>query len=170
MRITLLVGLFAGLSWAADINIWEVDSNCDQHRAALEKSYNDAAAMASKALQDLQTIQSPRPRYTRANVARIQEWDRVARAVTNMFGFVPDKAGHPRTETHLANVLCKYLWSIPSRTLISSYNHKPGVVMSSFGLPFCRCLRANEPSPPRHPERARKGLLGPPRKVPHNVW
>lgn len=107
MRISLLFGLLAGLGWAADLNAWDFDSTCTGQQAALQKAYDDAALLAAKALQDLQTIQSPRPRYTRANIPRIQEWDRVARAVTNMFGFVPDPAGHSATETHLSNVLCK---------------------------------------------------------------
>ena len=105
--ISVLVGLLAGASWAANLDIWEVDPSCNGHRDALQKAYDDAAVMASKALADLQTVMSPRPRVTRANIQKIQEWDRVARAVTTMFGFVPDQQGHSPTEEHMANVLCE---------------------------------------------------------------
>ncbi|KAH6894712.1 hypothetical protein B0T10DRAFT_590429 [Thelonectria olida] len=124
MRISLLFGLLAGLSWAADLNAWDFDNTCTGQQAALQKAYDDAALLAAKALQDLQTIQSPRPRYTRANIPRIQEWDRVARAVTNMFGFVPDPAGHSPTETHLSNVL--YVYNRMNQALQSSQNVPAG--------------------------------------------
>ncbi|KAM5345795.1 hypothetical protein ACJ41O_011656 [Fusarium nematophilum] len=105
----LLVGLFAWLGLAANLDNWEVDGTCTAHRAALEKAYNDAEVMAVKALQDLEFVRQPRPaRFTRANRDTIRRWDRIARAVTTMFGFQLDTAGHAATETHMANVLYVY--------------------------------------------------------------
>ncbi|KAF4982800.1 hypothetical protein FZEAL_1652 [Fusarium zealandicum] len=107
MRPSLIVGLFAGLGSAANINIWDVDSSCDPHIAALQKAYDDAADMASKAQRDLRFVQQARPKYsrTRANINEIREWDRIARAVTNMFGFEVNKAGHDPNDPDMADVL-----------------------------------------------------------------
>ncbi|KAL6863414.1 hypothetical protein ACO1O0_003668 [Amphichorda felina] len=76
--------------------------------------------MASKALQDLQTVMNPRPRVTRASFQSVLEWDRVARAVTNMFGFQPDPQGHDPNEEHMANVL--YVYEKMNRALQGSTN------------------------------------------------
>ncbi|UKZ81307.1 hypothetical protein TrVFT333_009079 [Trichoderma virens FT-333] len=48
--------------------------------------------MAAKALKDLQFIQQPRPQRDNRSKRRM-EWDRIARAVENMFGFLPDEQG-----------------------------------------------------------------------------
>ncbi|KAF7561756.1 hypothetical protein G7046_g2367 [Stylonectria norvegica] len=152
MRISLLVGLFSSLCWAANLDIWEVDPTCAQHRPALQKAYDDAAAFAAKVLVDLQLIQTPRPRYTRNNIPRIQEWDRVARAVTNMFGFVPDVAGHSPTETHLSNVL--YVYNRMNQALQGNTNVPQGGYTQKFARPLLMCgdsawtwVGINDPDP-----------------------
>ncbi|KAH7127981.1 hypothetical protein B0J13DRAFT_454057 [Dactylonectria estremocensis] len=105
MKVSLLFGFLTGLGWAADLNVWDFDDSCTPHHDALEKAYNDAERMAVKAQQDLETLQDQRPEYPAGRVNNISNWDRIARAVTNMFGFVPDKGGHSPTEEHYSNVL-----------------------------------------------------------------
>ncbi|KAK7430503.1 hypothetical protein QQZ08_003022 [Neonectria magnoliae] len=139
MRLSFLVGLFAGLGQAIDIyTTWEVDSHCRGKGAALDKAYKDSAVIVAKVVQDLQTIQKPRPaRPTRSNIEEIKEWDRVARAVTNMFGFVPDQAGHSPTETHMAAVL--YVFNRMNQALQGSQNVPTNGYAGIYYKPLIMC-------------------------------
>lgn len=59
MRFCLLVGLFAGLSSAANLYIWDVDEPCtDDNRADLQRAYDDSAIIAAKTLEDLQRFKA----------------------------------------------------------------------------------------------------------------
>ncbi|KAL7934506.1 hypothetical protein V8C35DRAFT_279673 [Trichoderma chlorosporum] len=108
MRIHLLLGLLLGLIYVTNgepnLDIWEIDETCKPHRPVLQKAYNDVAVMVSKALQDIQFVQQPRPqRNTRSN--KRMEWDRIARAVKNMFGFEPDEQGTDSKNQYMVRIL-----------------------------------------------------------------
>ncbi len=107
MRPYLLFASLAGLTSAANLDIWEVDATCDDHRDALQKSYDDSAVMAAKAVEDLSLIQENRGHVTRSNpLSRIVNWDLIARITTKFFGFEVDQGGVDPNDEHLQNVLC----------------------------------------------------------------
>ncbi|KAM0206064.1 hypothetical protein ACHAQI_008555 [Fusarium lateritium] len=106
MKLSVLSGLFLGLCQAADIGqIWDVHPSCNDHIATLQSAYDDVTVMAAKAQTDLGTIQNPRPRFTRNAAPQVLEWDRVARNIKTLFGFIPDQAGHSNGDTHLNQVV-----------------------------------------------------------------
>ncbi|KAK7415731.1 hypothetical protein QQX98_005644 [Neonectria punicea] len=138
MRFSFLVGLLAGLSQAVNLyDTWEVDKHCRGKGATLEKAYIDSALMADKALLDLQKIQRPRPRTTRSNIPEIREWDRVARAVTNMFGFVPNQAGHSPINDPLADVL--YVFNRMNESLNGPHNLPVNGYAGVYYKPLIMC-------------------------------
>ncbi|KAF4449377.1 hypothetical protein F53441_7356 [Fusarium austroafricanum] len=114
MRIPLPFLLLTGFGLAADLSVWDWDESCQTSERvdAFQKAYNDAEILAVKAQQDLDFIRGARPDFMsdmRTN------WDRISRAVTNMFGFVPNRAGHDPNEEHYANV--RYVFDRMVRTL-----------------------------------------------------
>jgi hypothetical protein len=113
MLLTFVVGLLLSLNWVAglpngqaNLDIWDIDISCAPYRPVLQKAYNDVAIMAAKALKDIQFVQQPRPQHYNQLHDQI-EWDRVARAVENMFGFMPDKAGTDPENKYLKRILGK---------------------------------------------------------------
>jgi hypothetical protein len=107
MKLYYLLPLFVSLSLAAKLDLWDVDDSCTLYRDALQKAYNDAEVTAVKSQDDLETLLDGRPRYSKQDASSVSNWDRIARAVTNMFGFVPNKGGHDPKESHYSNVMCK---------------------------------------------------------------
>jgi hypothetical protein len=109
MKLLSLVAFLAGLSSAADLSVWELDESCEPHRDAIQKAYNDAEYMAAKAQEDLLTLLDPRPAYSKGTAERVRNWDRIARAVTNMFGFVPNKDGSKMDDKYYSDLMCKFM-------------------------------------------------------------
>ncbi|KAF4965949.1 hypothetical protein FZEAL_10716 [Fusarium zealandicum] len=105
MNFFLLIALLTGLGSTADLSVWEFDGSCEPHRVAIQKAYNDAEIMAVKAQEDFKMLSSARPAYPAGRTQRISNWDRVSRAVVNMFGFVPNPRGHDTKEAHYSNVM-----------------------------------------------------------------
>ncbi|KAM0354798.1 hypothetical protein ACHAPU_000622 [Fusarium lateritium] len=105
MKLLWLLSLLVGLGSAADLGVWDFDPSCEEHRDTIQKAYDDAEYMAVRAHEDLYVITHPRPKHTPETLDELKNWDRVARAVTNMFGFVPDQNGHDLQEQYLAEVL-----------------------------------------------------------------
>ncbi|KAF4343783.1 hypothetical protein FBEOM_2285 [Fusarium beomiforme] len=114
MKISLPIALFAGLGLAADMNVWDLDDSCQtpERRDAFNKAYSDAEVLAVKAQEDLEKLKGARPDFV-SNMRT--NWDRIARAATNMFGFVPNKDGHDPNEEHYSNV--RYVFDRMVKTL-----------------------------------------------------
>ncbi|KAL4723036.1 hypothetical protein ACLX1H_010277 [Fusarium chlamydosporum] len=104
MRLTFIshVMLLAGLGLAADINVWDLDDSCQtpERIDAIKKAYSNSEVLAVKAQEDLEILKGARPDFV-SHMRR--NWDRIARATTNMFGFVPSKDGHDPSEEHYSN-------------------------------------------------------------------
>ncbi|KAM0227303.1 hypothetical protein ACHAPO_011658 [Fusarium lateritium] len=100
--------LLAGLGSAANLNLWDIDDSCHPHMDALQKAFDDAELMAVKARDDLELLNDARPRFAIGKTDERNNWDRIARAVTAVFGFVPDKKGHDPKEDHWSNVMKVY--------------------------------------------------------------
>ncbi|KAH7162111.1 hypothetical protein B0J13DRAFT_1457 [Dactylonectria estremocensis] len=157
MRVSLLVGLFAGLSQAATdlYTTWEVDPNCAEYGTTLANAYMSSSLMVDKALKDLEKIQKARPqpaRLTRSTIAEIRDWDRIARAVTNMFGFRPDRGGHSKTEEHMGAVL--YVFERMNKALQGPNNVPERGYARSYDKPLIMCgtsewewIARNKPDP-----------------------
>ncbi|KAM0193447.1 hypothetical protein ACHAPA_004356 [Fusarium lateritium] len=105
MKLLSLVALLAGLSSAADLRVWEFDDSCDPHREAIQKAYDQTEDMAVKAQEDLLTLLDPRPAYSQGIAKKVRNWHRIARAVTNMFGFVPNKDGMKMDDEYYSNLM-----------------------------------------------------------------
>jgi hypothetical protein len=103
MKLLSLVVLLAGLS------VWELDESCEPHRDAIQKAYDDAEYMAVKAQEDLLTILDPRPACSKGTAEKARNWDRIARAVTNMSGFVPNKDGSKVDNEYYFNLMCRFV-------------------------------------------------------------
>lgn len=89
----------------ANLDIWDIDESYAPHRQILQKAYNDAAIMAAKALKDIEFVQQPRPLQD-GKLQERMEWDRIARAVNNMFGFMPNEGGtDPEANEYLEKVI-----------------------------------------------------------------
>jgi hypothetical protein len=106
MKVFLPIVALAGLGLAADMNVWDLDDSCQtpERKGAFEKAYSDAEVLAVKAQEDLEKLKGARPDFV-SNMRT--NWDRIARAATNMFGFVPNADGHDPNEEHYSNVRCK---------------------------------------------------------------
>ncbi|KAF4334621.1 lipase 1 [Fusarium beomiforme] len=115
MKFLDLLPLFAGLGLAANLDLWDVDDSCALHRDILNKAYNDAELMVVKSQEDLETLLDGRPQFSKQDASKVSNWDRIARAVTNTFGFVPDKGGHNPNEEHYSNVM--YVFDRMEKTL-----------------------------------------------------
>ncbi|KAM0342092.1 hypothetical protein ACHAPU_009705 [Fusarium lateritium] len=117
MKFSLPVVLFAGLGLAADPNVWDFDESCQtsDRLDKFTKAYNDAELLAVKAQDDLKMVLEPHPDFESKQSPRLRNWDRIARAVTNMFGFTPNKAGHDPNEEHYSNV--RYVYDRMVKTL-----------------------------------------------------
>ncbi|KAF9772533.1 hypothetical protein IL306_009754 [Fusarium sp. DS 682] len=115
MKLLHLLPFIAGLSLAANLDVWDVDESCAPHRDILKKTYNDAELMAVKSQEDLKILLDGRPKFSKQDASKVSNWDRIARAVTNMFGFVPDKGGHNPNEEHYSNV--RYVFDRMEKTL-----------------------------------------------------
>lgn len=109
MKLLSIIALLTGLSSAADLSVWDFDESCEQYRDAIQKAYNDAEYMAVKAQEDLLKLLDPRPTYSKGTARRVREWDRIARAVTNVFGFVPSKDGSKMDDEYYSNVMCRLI-------------------------------------------------------------
>lgn len=109
MRFSLPVVLLAGLGMAADPSVWDFDDSCQtpERLGRFTKAYNDAELMAVKAQGDMRTMNTARPEFERMDSPGLRNWDRIARAVINMFGFAPSKDGHDPNDEHFSNVMCK---------------------------------------------------------------
>ncbi|CAJ0545230.1 Ff.00g087030.m01.CDS01 [Fusarium sp. VM40] len=110
MRFSLPVVLLAGLGLAADPSVWDFDDSCQtpERLDRFKKAYNDAELMAVKAQGDMRIMNTARPDFERMDSPGLRNWDRIARAVTNMFGFAPSKDGHDPNEEHFSNVMYVY--------------------------------------------------------------
>ncbi|KAM0292361.1 hypothetical protein ACHAO9_003339 [Fusarium lateritium] len=110
MRFSLPVVLLAGLGLAADPSVWDFDESCQTPEILdkFTKAYNDAELMAVKAQQDLNAMKTARPSFERVDAPGLRNWDRIARAVINMFGFAPSKDGHDPSEENFSNVMYVY--------------------------------------------------------------
>lgn len=105
MLIAFVLGLYLSLGRVTGLNvrgvnldIWDVDDSCTPYRPLLQKAFDDAATMSAKALKDIKFVQQPRPQQDTKRMESL-EWDRIARAVNNIFGFNPDVQGtHPGNE------------------------------------------------------------------------
>lgn len=108
MRVFFPIVALAGLGLAADMNVWDLDDSCQtaERKGAFDKAYSDAEVLALKAQGDLETLKGARPDFV-SNMRT--NWDRIARAATNMFGFVPNKDGHDPNEEHYSNVRCELM-------------------------------------------------------------
>lgn len=108
MKVFFPIVALAGLGLAADMNVWDLDDSCQtaERKGAFDKAYSDAEVLAVKAQGDLETLKGARPDFV-SNMRT--NWDRIARAVTNMFGFVPNKDGHDPNEEHYSNVRCELM-------------------------------------------------------------
>lgn len=105
--LSILVALLSGLDLVAGLNkaqpnldIWDIDPSCIPHQSTLRKAYNDAGVMATKALRDVQFVQQPRPSHLQDRI----EWDRIARAFENMFGFKPEEKGTGAEDVYFKKV------------------------------------------------------------------
>lgn len=95
--LSILIVFLSGLDLAAgqkddppSLGMWAIDKYCDSHQSTLlRKAYNDVRVMAKKALEDVRFVQQPRPSHIQDRI----EWDRIARAFENMFGFKPEEKG-----------------------------------------------------------------------------
>ncbi|KAK6715546.1 hypothetical protein SNK04_006493 [Fusarium graminearum] len=114
MKVFFPIVALAGLGLAADMNVWDLDDSCQtaERKGAFDKAYSDAEVLAVKAQGDLETLKGARPDFV-SNMRT--NWDRIARAVTNMFGFVPNKDGHDPNEEHYSNV--RYVYDRMVKTL-----------------------------------------------------
>ncbi|QYT00509.1 hypothetical protein H0G86_007590 [Trichoderma simmonsii] len=63
--------------------------------------------MSAKALKDLKFVQQPRPQHDAKRTESL-EWDRIARAVNNIFGFNPDEQGTNPENPFMQKVLGVY--------------------------------------------------------------
>lgn len=113
MLIAFVLGLFLSLGRVAglnvkgvNLNIWDVDDSCKPYLPLLQKAFDDAATMSAKALKDLKFVQQPRPQQDTKRTESL-EWDRIARAVNNIFGFNPDEQGTNSENTFMQKVLGK---------------------------------------------------------------
>ncbi|EHK17122.1 uncharacterized protein TRIVIDRAFT_161046 [Trichoderma virens Gv29-8] len=106
----------SGLEKPPNIDIWDIDETCKPHLPVLQKAYNDVAVMAAKALEDIQFVQQPRPQYNTRSNKRMQ-WDRIARAMKCMFGFMPGEQG---TDKYMARVL--YVYQTMNEALRGDHN------------------------------------------------
>lgn len=106
MKVLLPIVALSGLGLAADMHVWDLDDSCQtpERKGAFDKAYSDAEVLAVKAQEDLEKLKGARPDFV-SNMRT--NWDRIARATTNMFGFVPNKDGHDPNEEHYSNVRCK---------------------------------------------------------------
>ncbi|KAM0542726.1 hypothetical protein ACHAPJ_012659 [Fusarium lateritium] len=138
MKLLHLAGLFIGLCQAADIaQIWDIHPSCSDHLAALQSAYDDVTAMAAKAQTDLATIQNPRPRLTRNAAPQVLEWDRVARNIKTLFGFIPDQAGHSNGDNHLDQVVS--LIGNMNDALQGTHNKPENGYTGLHGTPMIAC-------------------------------
>ncbi|KAF5533829.1 hypothetical protein FMEXI_11623 [Fusarium mexicanum] len=114
MKVFLPIVALAGLGSAADMNVWDLDDSCQtpERKGAFDKAYSDAEVLAVKAQEDLEKLKGARPDFV-SNMRT--NWDRIARAATNMFGFVPNKDGHDPSEEHYSNV--RYVYDRMVKTL-----------------------------------------------------
>ncbi|KAH7256251.1 hypothetical protein BKA59DRAFT_389843 [Fusarium tricinctum] len=110
MRFSLPIVLLAGLGLAADPSVWDFDDSCQtpERLDRFTKAYNDAELMAVKAQGDMRTLNTARPSFERMDSPGLRNWDRIARAALNMFGFAPNKDGHDPNEEHFSNVMYVY--------------------------------------------------------------
>ncbi|KKP02722.1 hypothetical protein THAR02_05175 [Trichoderma harzianum] len=114
MLIAFVLGLFLSLGHVTglearevNLDIWDVDDSCKPYITLLQKAVDDVATMSAKALRDLKFVQQPRPQQDTKRRESL-EWDRVARAVNNIFGFNPDKQGTNSENKFMQRVLEVY--------------------------------------------------------------
>ncbi|KAF5667151.1 hypothetical protein FHETE_5854 [Fusarium heterosporum] len=105
MKFLSVIALLVGFSSAANIDVWDFDQSCEPYRDAIQKAYDDAHYMAVKAHKDLQVMLQPRPEYSPETLNDLKNWDRIARAVYNMFGFMPDRKGHDIKERYFSELM-----------------------------------------------------------------
>ncbi|KAL9469093.1 hypothetical protein ACSS6W_010787 [Trichoderma asperelloides] len=108
LLLSILVALLSGFGLVVGLNnaqpnldIWDIDASCIPHQSTLRKAYNDVTVMAAKALRDVQFVQQPRPSHLQDRI----EWDRIARAFENMFGFKPGEEGTGPEDIYFKKVL-----------------------------------------------------------------
>ncbi|KAK0759661.1 hypothetical protein N5P37_007849 [Trichoderma harzianum] len=114
MLIAFALGLFLSLGHVTglkvrevNLKIWDVDDSCKPYLSLLQKAFDDAATMSAKALKDLKFVQQPRPQQDTKRRESL-EWDRIARAVNNIFGFNPDEQGTNSENKFMQKVLGVY--------------------------------------------------------------
>lgn len=108
--LSILVVFLSGLGLVAgendrppSLDIWNIDKSCNSHQSTLRNAYNDVGKMAIKALKDVRVVQQPRPSHIQDRI----EWDRIARAFENMFGFKPEEKGTSPEDEYFKKVLGK---------------------------------------------------------------
>lgn len=124
LLLSILVALLSGFGLVVGLNnaqpnldIWDIVASCIPHQSTLRKAYNDVAVMAAKALRDVQFVQQPRPSHLQDRI----EWERIARAFENMFGFKPGEEGTGPEDIYFKKVLGKsYTYKTISPPLFSS--------------------------------------------------
>lgn len=108
--LSILVAILSCLQLVAgeendppNLDIWDIDDeSCDSHQSTLlRKAYNDVGKMAIEALKDVRFVQQPRPSHVQDRI----EWDRIARAFENMFGFKPEEKGMDPEDEYFKKVL-----------------------------------------------------------------
>ncbi|KAH7127764.1 hypothetical protein B0J13DRAFT_453613 [Dactylonectria estremocensis] len=84
------------------VGTWKLDQSCEQYLDTIQWAFADAQTLAEHAQAALEGALKPRPKNRKGN---IKNWDRVARSIKVMFGFLPDsKNGNKKKDENWEQV------------------------------------------------------------------